>query len=410
MRLGLWACAAFGASLLGVLASTARAATEDFSTFSIYTQQEDDESTIDHLLLRPPRSWRDEWERASQALRTSEGCLTSGQWTIDTRLKMRTPLGGRSTFGLDVLDEESDQLTVEHFDFSFRFPSSAGTPGFYFRPYFDKSRQDLGLFWEAGADTSDVAARLTFTFEDTFNKLWAFRQTRVGQNSEPYEVHPYEPALWARVSRPSTRAEVSAQWLTPSRQRFQTFDGSPEHHTTLWGALATASLEQRVSRLTLEADATNRQALSRETPLGSTIYGEDFRRQWSVETAVRSALARHAELELRWVYQGSFEQSAPPYATRRLGTIDRVLQLEARTTRGRWALRVGGLHDRILVDVMGDPLPGYRTRIESRGYVGLSARFGRVSLDAVEGIELDPEPYTVWLVHDKAFLHLQTTF
>jgi hypothetical protein len=28
----------------------------------------------------------------------------------------------------------------------------------------------------------------------------------------------------------------------------------------------------------------------------------------------------------------------------------------------------------------------------------------------IEGIELDPEPYEVWWVHDKGFLHLQTTF
>ena len=50
------------------------------------------------------------------------------------------------------------------------------------------------------------------------------------------------------------------------------------------------------------------------------------------------------------------------------------------------------------------------TRNESRAYVGVSARFGRVRLDGVEGIELDPEGYEVWFVHDKAFLQFQTTF
>jgi hypothetical protein len=28
----------------------------------------------------------------------------------------------------------------------------------------------------------------------------------------------------------------------------------------------------------------------------------------------------------------------------------------------------------------------------------------------IEGIELDPEPYDVWLVHDKGFLQMQTRF
>ena len=37
-------------------------------------------------------------------------------------------------------------------------------------------------------------------------------------------------------------------------------------------------------------------------------------------------------------------------------------------------------------------------------------RFGRVSLQVVEGLELDREPYEVWAVHDKGFVQLQTTF
>ena len=69
------------------------------------------------------------------------------------------------------------------------------------------------------------------------------------------------------------------------------------------------------------------------------------------------------------------------------------------------------MFDRITVANEGMPyLQTYGTRNESRAFVGLSARFGRVSIHAVEGIELDPEPYEVWLVHDKGFLHLQATF
>ena len=79
--------------------------------------------------------------------------------------------------------------------------------------------------------------------------------------------------------------------------------------------------------------------------------------------------------------------------------------------RPGWAVRVGGLHDRITVDQVGSPsFTAYGTRVESRAYFGLMARFGAVSVYGVEGLELDHEPYDVWLVHDKAFLHLQTAF
>ena len=72
------------------------AGTEQFSTFDVEAQEEDDESLLDHLLTRPPRAWRDEWEHSTQAVRTSQGCLTSGQWFIDTQLKLSAPLGERA--------------------------------------------------------------------------------------------------------------------------------------------------------------------------------------------------------------------------------------------------------------------------------------------------------------------------
>ena len=56
------------------------------------------------------------------------------------------------------------------------------------------------------------------------------------------------------------------------------------------------------------------------------------------------------------------------------------------------------------------PRVNYGSRHESRAYFGLDARFGRVRVSGVEGIELDPEPYEVWFHHDKGFLALQTTF
>ena len=42
--------------------------------------------------------------------------------------------------------------------------------------------------------------------------------------------------------------------------------------------------------------------------------------------------------------------------------------------------------------------------------MGLDLRLGKVMVSGYEGIELDPEPYPVWLVHDKGFLSMQASF
>jgi hypothetical protein len=398
-------------ALLALLvASPAIAGTEEFSTFSVYAQEEDDESLIDHMLTRPARDWRDEWERSVQALRTSQGCLTSGQWFVDTQLRLRAPMGDKARFGLDVRDQESDISTVQYFDFSFRFPTPVGTPGAMFRPMFDKARQDFALFWEAGQETSATVARLTFTFEDIFNDLFAFRQYRVGQDSEPYEKHPFEPAVWMRVRRPGWDAEISGQWLTPSIKRLL-YTAEPQvPRVGLWGVYGYGDVAARFAGLEVELTANNRQASSTEEVPATGQGGSDYRRQWSFESVVRGAFASRFEAEAHWLYQERFEQSDAPYPDRMLYVEERVLQGETRYRGAWWVARVGAMHDRVSRDLQGDYLPSYATRIESRGYVGLGARFGRVSADAVEGIELDPEPYEVWGWHDKAFLHLQTTF
>lgn len=394
-------------------ASPARAGTEEWSTFGVFAQEEDDESLLDHLLTRPPEAWRDEWERSPQALRTSQGCLTSGQWLVANDLKLRSALGKRARFGLDVRETESDRASFTYFDFSFRLPTAHGTPGAMFRPFHDKSRQDFALFWEAGAETSAARARLAFTFEDAFNNLWAFRQTRVGQVSEPYERHPFEPSVALAVRRDRWRADVEGQYLTPSRKRLAADAATGiAPRATLWGTHGRAALELRALATTWKAATENRQARStEEIPGQSQGEGSDFRRQWSADVAAERAFGRGFEVEARWVYQVRDQATDPPLTARALGAVDRVTQLEGRFPLGRtWTARVGALHDRVTVGRSGASFPTYGTRVESRGYMGLAARFGQVSVSAVEGFELDPEPYDVWWVHDKAFLHVQTTF
>ncbi|HYM80691.1 MAG TPA: bifunctional 4-hydroxy-2-oxoglutarate aldolase/2-dehydro-3-deoxy-phosphogluconate aldolase [Candidatus Limnocylindria bacterium] len=405
--LGLAGLASPGADL-------ARAGTEEFSTFDVEAQEEDDESLLDHMLLRLPRSWRSEWERAPQAIRTSQGCLTSGQWFIDTDLKLRAPLGMRARMGLDLRQSESDNASYDFLDFSFQFPTGWGTPGFMFRPLFDKSRQDLALTWDFGADTSAFQLQTAFTFEDMFNNLWAFRQTRVGELSEPYERHPYEPGLRFVHRGQRVRVELGGRYLTPSRKSVAPLQaGGVTRLETLWGTLGFMAVEARAFGIDWEARGVNHQAASSDVPIDrSSGDARNFRRKWAGEVAAGRELVPRLTAELRWLYQERDQGVGAPLGPGAFAAVDRLLQLDASyALNPTISARVGGLFDRITVAQSGTArFPSYGTRNESRAYFGLAMRFGRVTIQGVEGVEIDPEPYEVWLVHDKGFLHLQTTF
>jgi hypothetical protein len=133
---------------------------------------------------------------------------------------------------------------------------------------------------------------------------------------------------------------------------------------------------------------------------------------WQAELAARRTAGRTVAIEGRWLYVDRMQSYRPPLADARFHAIDRTLQLEARwAARSDLIVRLGGLFDRVGIYKSGDTGHAtYGSRNESRAYFGLLARFGRVSLSGIEGIELDPEPYEVWHHHDKGFLSLQTTF
>jgi hypothetical protein len=404
-----------GLLLLAVCApAPARAGTEEFSTFDVEEQEEDDESLIDHVLTRYPHPWRAEWERATMALRTSQGCLTSGQWFIDTDLKLVAPLGGRAQFGLALRQNESDISSYDYLDFTFRFPTARGTPGAMFRPLHDKSRQDFAFTYDWGADTTALQIQTAFTFEDVFNNFWAFRQTRVGNASEPYEKRPYEPGLRIVSRNARWRAEAGGRWLTSSIKRVQpAVSGGPERWVGLWGTLGWASIETHALGVTWDAITRNHQARSTDEPVDlSTADNADFRRSWSAEFGATRALTPRLGVEARFLYQERNQAWGAPYGPGFLDVIERMSQIET-TWRLTPALiaRVGGMYDHVGVERAGPVrVVSYGDRNESRAYVGLSAKFGRVWVMGIEGIELDPEPYDVWLVHDKGFLQMQARF
>ncbi len=408
----LTAIGALVVALSGAAPREARAGTEEFSTFDAERQEEDDESLLDHLLTRPPAYWRDDWEGSKLAFRTLQGCLTSGQWFIRTDLRLETPLGEKARFVLITEESRSDISSYDFVDLHFRFPTAVGTADVMFRPTYDKSKQDLALALDRGSDTTSVRVVATFSFEDVFNNLWAFRQTRVGNQSESYEKHPFEPALAISARRERWRTSVGGKYLTPSLKRIPgPTDTDPDLLTTLWGTHAWAMLEAEALGLGWTLATDNLQASSSDQVEGVIGDNSNFRRSWEVETALRRRVGR-VTVGGRWLYRDRDQNIAPPAGTRIFNAIDRVVGLEA-----HWPLAstvwidVGALHDRVTVGESGPRrFPAYGTRSENRAFIGLSARFGKVHASGVEGIELDHEPYEVWGVHDKGFLHLQAGF
>ena len=396
-------------------AAPALASVEEFSTFSVEAQEDDDESLLDHLLARTPLAWRDEWERSPLALRSAQGCLTSGEWSNETDFKLRTAIGRRAWFGAALRQYENDRIQYDYTEFSIHVPTRLGTAGWMFRPSRDKASQDMALMWELGADTSAFQIRGVFGLEDVFNNFWEFRQVATGGRAEPYLRHPWEPGLLVVVRRPRVRAELGGRYLTPSTKRLivDYSDPSTDHVKSLWGTLAWASVEARALGLEWEVRSLNHQASSTEHPIDlPQTDGRDFRRQWSVEGAARRRIASRLTAEARWLYQARTQFHAPPVDPPRFEGVDRVLQMEAAwSATPSLLVRLGGLHDRITIENSGITAPfSFGSRTESRAYLAAMARFGRVSVQIVEGIELDPEPYQVWAVHDKGFVQLQASF
>src|SRR5262245_8974011 len=238
------------AGLLALLAAPrARASYEEFATLDVGREEEDDENLLDHVLVQPPPAWAAEWARATRGFRTSQGCFTAGQWYLDNELKVKVPMGDMTYFDLGIREVADDEATYDWTQFDLRFPlRHAGLWGFRFRPTFDKGRADMGVLGDLGMDTSRIQVQAVFGLADIFNKFWALRQTRVGDDSEPYLKHPYEPALHLAWRGEVPHFDANVKWLTPSNKRFVTRDTLLLRREVLWGVKHDASLAQRFGR------------------------------------------------------------------------------------------------------------------------------------------------------------------
>ena len=99
--------------------------------------------------------------------------------------------------------------------------------------------------WDVGADTSAYQLEATYTFEDMFNNLWAWRQTRVGNAAEPYERHPLRAGATLRhATRPRALRGLRQVPHAVEEARAPHTGGLPRRETTLWGALGDAAIER----------------------------------------------------------------------------------------------------------------------------------------------------------------------
>jgi hypothetical protein len=98
-------------ALCVLAAPRARASYEEFSTLDVGREEEDDENLLDHVLVRPPAEWVDEWRAAKGGFRTSEGCFTAAQWYLDHELKLQVPMGDTTYLDLGIRDVSDDEST-----------------------------------------------------------------------------------------------------------------------------------------------------------------------------------------------------------------------------------------------------------------------------------------------------------
>ena len=393
----------------------ARASYEEFSTLNVARTELDDEWLLDHHLVGSPFEWHDEFDRSLNAFRSSQGCFTAGAWHLDTDLKFEVPLGDTTKFAFayhDFSDLEAT-YTWTHLDARFPLPH-LGLWGVRFSPTFEKSRQDASLLWDHGKAATPLQIQAVFTIEDTFNKFWSTRQTRVGDESEPYVRHPYEPELGVTWRGDGPKFSVHAKWLTPSTKEFDTKDPSLHRQEKLWGAKGDGALWYAFGRSTARVDFEEVQASSFAT--WDSIPGDHhlYRRRWLLQASLARPIGEHAHVALRYFYQDRVQVWRPPLGNATLAVIDRMVMAEG-SFRGPWALgiRVGGMHDVIGVeDKGGIPVTAstMNSRHENRAFFSLQKLFGKVLIQGTEGIELDQEPYEVTFHHDKGFIQLQTTF
>jgi hypothetical protein len=396
-----------------LLPARARASYEEFATVNVGRTEEDDEYMLDPELVRSPLDWHDEFARALNAFRSSQGCFTAGQWHITNELKFQVPLSDSARFSFEYLDSQDMEAFYSWTRLEARIPiPRAGRWGFRYTPSFDKSRQDMSLMWEHGNAVSPLQIQGVFTLEDIFNNFWSQRQVKVGGEAEPYIRHPFEPALGVTWRGRGPKLSARAKWLTPSTKFFDTRNPALRRTEKLWGAKGEGVLSQRVGDTTIEGAFETVQTSSYGYWEQQPGDHHRFSRRWRAKGSLVQAIGDSAHVAVRYFYMDRMQAWRPPIADAELNVIDRCVMIES-WFKAAWGVgvRVGGMRDRVTVWQNGIiPLDTTGSRHETRAFITLQKMFGRVRVQGMEGVELDHEPYEVSFHHDKGFIQIQTTF
>src|SRR5262249_9725007 len=136
-------------------------------------------------------------------------------------------------------------------------------------------------------------------------------------------------------------------------------------------------------------------------------FGDDRteRALWLADVGFRRPLSPRTTVEAHYVYQHRIEDWHPPTAIASFRALDRIGEAEVGwQAHPDWRFRAGLLYDRVGIANDGR-LPGFTwfSRKESRGFLSVQARLGRVRFQGTECIELDHEAYNVTFHHDKGF-------
>lgn len=137
-----------------------------------------------------------------------------------------------------------------------------------------------------------------------------------------------------------------------------------------------------------------------------------YRRRWRVEGGLSRPMGQHGRLSVRYFYQERTQVWRPPISNSSMEVIDRMPAIEAAFQAPfRTFARAGFMRNRVTVATHGlPPAWTWGTRVETRAYLALQLRLGRVLVQGIECIELDREFYDVAFIHDKGFVQIQTTF
>lgn len=404
---------AFALAALSASVRLAHASYEEFRTVDEGKPEEDDESALDHFLVRQPAGWDTGWWQPNGSFRTSQGCLTAGRWYTDNQFRVRVPMGDTTKLDLELqqVDDDESQYQWLHFDVRFPLPR-LGLWGVRFSPNFEKSHQDAAFLWDLGRADSPFQLQAVMGIEDVFNNFWQSRQVEVNKEHQPYERHPYEPALRMFWRGSGPRVAMGGKWLTPSVKRFETEAVALRRKERLWGTKGDATVAQQIGSATLDLGFETVQASSWAE--WETVPGDHhlFSRRWRVEGGLSLPYGEHARVGARFLYQERLQIWSPPIADALQDCIDRMPTIE---TTFQLPLEIGArtgyMHNRVTVVREGSPpTASWGTRKENRLFLSLQKRFGKVLVQGIEGIELDKEGYDVAFVHDKGFVHLMFPF